>query len=291
MALPFRVLPASFLCFLFVLILGCGDKNGSHKTICDSVAHVRDSAGNPKAPTALDSLSFSGEDTNAVYAAFELSSKTQAFVITAWFDFLRNANDSFLRQLVFKDGYFRENDPELGPMKNIADTSGRFPLLESPEAAAKFEYFLTGEFYICCTKNVVKRKISRVLFSANTCNSSFFAFQFDPVDPEKDGHPLLASRRRIESPYANPAAEKAINRFNDSLIRAGRDYTDSLHLHVFAQRDDSLFFIYSDDFHWAFMQEDRKCFFPGRYLVVIRPRRKIEYKWTEELDLFGVPCD
>jgi hypothetical protein len=230
-------------------------------------------------------------DEDIFYPVYELSSKTQAIVFEVTYDPAYTQMDSLMQDIVHSGVYYDEmQNPELVPIVKHADTLGRFDLLQSKEVTKKLAAFLEGEFYIYCTKGIVKRKMKDVLFCANMCQSSIFALRFDRIDTAAYGHPLMASRNNKAVLTNDIVAENLIDVYNDSIVKTFRDYLDTLPPKVFARKD-SILFVYYDDFLWPMDRDNRNCFFPGRVQYVIGEGNKVSLLHWDNLDLFGVPCD
>jgi hypothetical protein len=290
--------------FLLSLQLGCRESEHSHPPeYYDSARKAlagKDSAGTPRTvPSSPDfvittdekPIEFALGDSNAFYPVFEVSPKTQAIVLEAWYDFLRNQVDSLLQDIVLSEEYYKGGYLDTQPLRGIVDSTGPYRLLESKMATEKLMPFFKGEFYITCTNGVVKREMRSVLFAADYCRTSFFAITFDPIDVKTYGHPLLASRKMPSPPKNDPAPAKLFKQFNDSAILTWRDHSDKLDPVVFATLSDSLFFVYYDDFGWNGKNEDRECLFPAREAFLLINGKKVVSKWAGGLDLYGASCD
>lgn len=281
---------------LFFFLLSCGDKPVSQAHI-DSVLKAWNDSMLLAGKSAVQSDSFywlaQGKltpDEERFYPVYELSSQTQAIVFEVYYGPAYTEMDSVMQQIVQEHIYYDPESPvDMLPVKGWADTLGRFRLLHSAEVEEKFSAFLDGEFFIYCTKGIVKRQLKDVLFCANYCQSSIFALRFDHIDTVEYGHPLMASRKNAAAFFHEDAMQARINSFNDSMVKHIRDYSDTLPPKIYA-RQDSIFFVYYDNFSWPQDPGDKQCYFPGRVQYVIR-EGKIATKQWDSLDLFGVPCD
>lgn len=292
-----KIAHAFFFLFITLLFFSCsnpspaGKKTGSiPATEEESIPSSPDVESTPDAAT----LKFLPTDSNAFYAVFALSPHTQAIVLTGYPEPFAGQRmlpvDTLLWMLVNEKGFFRNGALDSRPLKGVVDSSGAFVLLDGSSMHDSLAGFFEGEFFVTCTKGIVKRPMKKVLFSANMCNSSFIAMTFESIDTAQFGHPLLASRKMPQAPYANAGISRSLRQWNDSAISLWRDHSDTLAPQLFARINDSLYVAAFDDFHWAWGETDRNCWFPARQAFVVRNGR-VTSRWAEELDLFGVPCD
>jgi hypothetical protein len=276
-------------CSAFPLLQSCAEKP-VNKEYIDSIPIAN------KDSVSVDSVYWRTQgrlipNEDIFYPVYELSSKTQAIVFEVTYDPAYTQMDSLMQDIVHSGVYYDEmQNPELIPIVKHADTLGRFDLLQSKEVTEKLAAFLEGEFYIYCTKGIVKRKMQDVLFCANMCQSSIFALRFDRIDTTAYGHPLMASRNNKAVLTSDIAAGNVIDVYNDSIVKTIRDYLDTLPPKVFARKD-SILFVYYDDFLWSMDRDNRNCFFPGRVQYIIGEGNKVSLQHWDNLDLFGVPCD
>ncbi|MBI1307496.1 MAG: hypothetical protein GC181_12915 [Bacteroidetes bacterium] len=148
---------------------------------------------------------------------------------------------------------------------------------------------ISGEFYIYCTKGVIKRNLKDVVYSISECASNVIVFRFDSIDVKRWGHPILCSRAKIGFEFASfPELDREMFALKHKEEPA---YTDNLENKSFAKLD-SVYLIYADNFKW--MNERggyAETFFPGRGIAVTSPGKKLRFRKFYGLDLFGIPCD
>jgi hypothetical protein len=281
--------PALASAFVFTAIYFCGCGNNAPFNGNDREPATADTVKTTKSPQPIETGSFI-PDTGNFYAAFQLSPKMQAFVIVTYDEPVRPV-DSFMLGLSQDHEFFKDGNVEEPTYKGLVDTSGPFLVLHSDRVEEKFKAFWDGTFFIYCTRGIVERKVRSICFSADMCQSSFFAFTFDWIDTARYGFPLVASKRGDYKMRCDSHAEEVYSKYNDSLIKTIRDYSDTIHPVVFLEVDKDEYLVYLDDFKWPFEQRDTHCFFPGRELFKLNEENEVVSRWYDGFDIFGTSCD
>jgi len=238
-----------------------------------------------------------GIDDNTIFSVYELSSKTTAIV--------SNMNESegeaspfdevFLlmdEQERFIEGYYDSIYDNKTPASiTYRDTTGIFRIVYNKKVAEQIKPLLAKEFFVYGTKGMQNHTIEDVVFSLDECRTNFFAFTFDNFDNNKNGHPVIASEKKIDLIYGNDYAdiEKKINEYYSGLES---DYKDNIPVKVYAHTG-NLYFSYNDDFKWNKKNktEDPECLFPDRAIFALNEDGTVELFWYDGLDLYGIPCD
>ncbi len=171
----------------------------------------------------------------------------------------------------------------------IIDTSGPYTVKKSVLLENVFYNNDTTKFFnIICQYGKTKAKITDVFVGMTDC-SEVLILKLSPIDTQKFGFPLIAIKKDLDLKYSKD------NIFQRKLVEFNKwsnqkaDFTDSIIPVQFA-KNDSQFFIYSDDFKW-FSRENGyiECLYPARSIYTIKDK-KVIYEWSAGLDLFGIPC-
>ena len=149
-----------------------------------------------------------------------------------------------------------------------------------------FKNDTTRYFYVYCTKGLTTAKIKDVYFNGGPC-CGFIAIQLSHIDTVKYGHPVIASKRKINLTYSvNKEFQHDLNvvdsmdEFQSYFRGPDTTYTKQtvnskevqIPLSVQFASNDTLFFTYTDNFQpWGDDTEyrSRTVFKHGRKLAVI----------------------
>ncbi len=235
-------------------------------------------------------------ENTSVYSVYTLSDKTTAIVsnmsdsdeIFSQFDeiFIRVDESEKFKESFFDFIYDKKTSTHITPY----DTTGIFSLLHNRKLEDKIKPLMSREFYIYGTKGIEIRSVRDIVFGLDECMTNIYAFVIDHFDREKNGHPLIATDKKLDIVYHEDFTniEEKINTFYNSFEN---DYSDDIPTKVFA-RIGSLYFTYTDDFEWNKKSDDDKnCFFPARGIFRLKQDSSIVPVWEDELDLYGIPCD
>lgn len=224
-----------------------------------------------------------------IYAVYELSPKTTAFVINfADYHEPKTFVDSIFEEVSSTDSIGLLSEP---PPTTCAyfDTTGTYKLLKSKKLEKRLKPYFNNEFYIYGTHGVAKTTITDIVFGLDECITSIYAFCIDKSKIKDIGHPLICSRKlfdlKFDSSYKN--IEKDIERLHAS---EKPEYGDSVKITVFGNVNNK-YFAYSDDFLWGQNSNQNKCFFPSRIILTADKNGTLKRYWANGLDLFGIACD
>ncbi len=268
--MPFWVMLTIFLC-----INACTSKD---KNVNSNIEKIT----TPK--KTFQPISF-----NHIYSVYELSDSTTAFVINFSEDDTEKKTilDTLIKKVFPNKNLFSlsEKDKDC----KIYDTLGLYKLLASEKFENKVNPYFDKEYYVYGTKGSIKIKYKKVVFTVDSeCITNFFAFCFDKKLLSNIGNPIICSDIELDINYSNNY-DSAENKINYYLSKIPADYTDSIKAKVLGNIG-QYYVTYSDDFLWKGHYGSEKCLFPSRGIYTLEPG-KLKSKWTDGLDLFGIPCD
>jgi hypothetical protein len=179
-------------------------------------------------------------------------------------------------------------DENTGETDSEIDTLGTYTLQKSLNLeTAIFNNDTTRFFTIYCTKGKTMSQIKRVLYHSGEC-SAILVLELMPIDKDKYGEPLIASKQVIDFTYTT------VNSFQKDLLvyakywQTQTDYSDNVTPTQFAYND-TYFLVFYDNFKW-YKGGDKDCLFPTREIFK-KEGSNVKKVWTQGLDLFGIPCD
>jgi hypothetical protein len=179
-------------------------------------------------------------------------------------------------------------DKNTGETDAEIDTLGTYTLQKSLNLErAIFNNDTTRFFTIYCTKGKTMSQIKRVLYHSGEC-SAILVLELMPIDKDKYGEPLIASKQVIDFTYTT------VNSFQKDLLvyakywQTKTDYSDNTPPVQFAYND-TYFLVFYDNFKW-YERDDKDCLFPTREIFK-KEGNNVKKVWTQGLDLFGIPCD
>lgn len=187
------------------------------------------------------------------------------------------------------DSLVKKINPEIDSVNNVLDKTGTYNIFYSNRLSKSIlENDTSREFVIYCTRGTTKAKIEKVLYGSTDC-SGILILKLSKIDTQLFGHPLIASKKRLELIYKeNRNLQNGLERYQNIWDKKS-DYKDSIIAKQFAWNS-KLFLAYSDDFRWFATQNKSKCFFPARMVFKLNGK-SAKREWVSGLDLFGIPCD
>lgn len=278
---------------LIILIFGCARpaNKRENKISADTALQVI-----PDSTALIFNPDTSGM-ADEIYAVYELSTKTTAFVIGFYEDGQQKTFvDSIFDQIQSTDTIYDYSYS--GQPKNASyyDTSGPYVLIKNQKFENRVKPWFDTEYYIYGTHGVAKATITNIVLGIDQCITNIYTFCIDKSKIKNIGHPLICSRKlfnlKLDSNYKN--IEKNIERL---YANEKADYDDSVKTYVYGNID-SLYFAYSDDFlwgrnknRWGKNKGQSKCYFPARTIFISDKNGTVSPYWGDGLDLFGIECD
>jgi len=173
----------------------------------------------------------------------------------------------------------------------LEDSLGYQKLFSNQQITNKLNKYIGNKFQIYCINGKTEAIIKDVVFHISDCQTNYVLLRLNSID-ENLGHPIFATQNKMKLKYGN--FNNVSNMYNNKEDEILKDYPDNKHITFFAKLN-NYYFGYRDDFKKYKEKKgdyysSLKVYFPYRKIIKYK-NNSIKTVFSQEMDVFGVPCD